>query len=64
MEKFSFRKELEETWSEFSSLLVRFTPDVLKKLYRNRPLFIASVFIVLLLEVAVAYFLYDYFLSE
>jgi len=64
MEKFSFRKELEESWSEFSSLLIRFTPDVLKKLYRNKPLFIVSVFIVVLVEVTVAYFLYDYFFSE
>ena len=64
MEKFSFEKEIKESWAEFSSLLIKFTPSVLKALYRNKPLFITSLLLVLLIELAVAYFLYDYFFNE
>jgi len=63
MEKFSFKKEIEESWSEFSAIALRVMPRFLKDLYKNKPLFIFTVLAVIILEITVAYFLYDYFFA-
>lgn len=51
-------QEILESWKEFSELLSKITPDFMKKIYRNKPLFYTTITIAICIELIVAYFIY------
>jgi len=63
MENNSFKKEIKESWHEFNKIIIKYTPSFFKRLYRNKPLFILFVIVVLCLEATLGYLIYNrYFL--
>jgi len=64
MGKFSLKEEINESWAEFSGIVLKFTPVFLKKLYSNKPLFLIAVVLVFFAEITFAYFIYDYFFTD
>ncbi len=53
MDKLS--KEIRESWHEFNQLIARHTPQFIKDIYKNKPLFYTLVVIAVCIEITIAF---------
>lgn len=56
-------KEIRESWQEFNQLIARYSPQLLKDIYKNKPLFYTLIVIVVSIELIVALFVYFKFIA-